>query len=308
MKVVESKEEAGGMVLEQEVEGMVRKQEAEGMEWKQEAEGMVLKKEVEGTVRKQEAEEALQEPEQEADGKELVEMHEGKLGLEQEKDDLLEKLKKQVEHLNNQIEQLKKKVEEECFGGQLNKKRNKEAEHEYLKKTAVPHKLQTLKDSSLKEKSMEEQVETVSSEISQYIVRGKLGEPYTCLICKNFSNQAKVNVWKHIESVHFPQTFEYYCAKCERKFGTKRSFENHIHKSRLLSKPCLAKNCITTLSSERKEEVFILQKDGKKSTFLDSEGNKVAISQFEEFDRFMRKKGDCLLVPYVSIRPEKSII
>ena len=137
---------------------------------------------------------------------------------------------------------------------------------------------------------MEEQVKTVGLEISQYILRDKISNLYTCSICEKPSSKVRKNVWNLFECVHFPQTFEYSCTTCERKFGTKSAWETHMYKSRLLPEPCLSKNCETTISFEKKEtlkESFSTLTDGHKTVILDSEGKKVVISQFEEFDRFV---------------------
>ena len=50
---------------------------------------------------------------------------------------------------------------------------------------------------------------------------------HMCTLCSKFSHTARSNVRNHVESVHFPNTFSYPCALCDKSFPTKQSVQTH---------------------------------------------------------------------------------
>jgi len=54
---------------------------------------------------------------------------------------------------------------------------------------------------------------------------------FSCSICSSHSSQLR-DMKRHIESIHFPNTFTYSCTFCEKVFGTQNAYLNHkkIHK------------------------------------------------------------------------------
>ena len=66
-----------------------------------------------------------------------------------------------------------------------------------------------------------------------YIAKSDHGSGWKCSICGKESAQ-KVNLVKHIESVHFPDMFSYECKYCDKTFNAKNSLYAHVsrtHKS-----------------------------------------------------------------------------
>lgn len=66
-----------------------------------------------------------------------------------------------------------------------------------------------------------------------YIAKSDHSSGWKCTICGKESAQ-KVNLVKHIESVHFPDMFSYECKYCDKTFNAKNSLYAHVsrtHKS-----------------------------------------------------------------------------
>ena len=66
-------------------------------------------------------------------------------------------------------------------------------------------------------------------DFDQYISTGENGSLY-CGICKRSKqemNLQKMNLKKHIEAVHFPNTFSYRCQDCLLVLGSYKAWENH---------------------------------------------------------------------------------
>jgi len=66
-----------------------------------------------------------------------------------------------------------------------------------------------------------------------YISKSDLTSSWKCTICGKESAQ-KVNLVKHVESVHFPDLFSYECKFCGKSFNAKNSLYAHVsrtHKS-----------------------------------------------------------------------------
>ena len=52
---------------------------------------------------------------------------------------------------------------------------------------------------------------------------------WTCNICYQFSHRSRQNVRNHVESKHYPSTFQYTCPSCDKICYTMRALE--VHKS-----------------------------------------------------------------------------
>ena len=55
-------------------------------------------------------------------------------------------------------------------------------------------------------------------------------DQYKCEICGKIGSR-KDNVLNHVESTHFPDTFDYSCNICKKKMQTKKSLENHVYRN-----------------------------------------------------------------------------
>merc|ERR1719154_132770 len=62
-------------------------------------------------------------------------------------------------------------------------------------------------------------------DFKKFIERNENG-PY-CGICQQFSSKSVTNVRHHVESKHFPNTFNYQCNQCEQNFGTNKALDVH---------------------------------------------------------------------------------
>jgi len=49
---------------------------------------------------------------------------------------------------------------------------------------------------------------------------------FKCSVCGQIGAK-KYNMRKHVENIHFPGQFEYYCADCEGKFDTMQKYLDH---------------------------------------------------------------------------------
>ena len=67
---------------------------------------------------------------------------------------------------------------------------------------------------------------------SHYIGRNTKGK-YYCTECSRAFLQ-KVHVENHLESFHFPGTFDYACKYCSESFPTRKKMYNHISKTHLI--------------------------------------------------------------------------
>ena len=66
------------------------------------------------------------------------------------------------------------------------------------------------------------------ADFDEYLVRE--AEFIMCNICRVYRNKTITNVRMHIESKHFPGTFEYSCSMCCRQFNTKLALDRHKKK------------------------------------------------------------------------------
>ena len=60
-----------------------------------------------------------------------------------------------------------------------------------------------------------------------YIAKSDQSSGWKCTICGKESAQ-KVNLVKHVESVHFPDLFSYDCKHCGKTFNAKNSLYAHV--------------------------------------------------------------------------------
>ena len=62
--------------------------------------------------------------------------------------------------------------------------------------------------------------------VNKFLV--KSGGGYNCSVCEKYCRD-KYNGKRHLE-IHFPTKGAYTCNKCNQRFNTKRSMDNHIYK------------------------------------------------------------------------------
>ena len=79
-----------------------------------------------------------------------------------------------------------------------------------------------------------------------FVFPGKLGEVSTpddlymfcvkepgqwrCGVCSDYTNNGRNHVRNHVESKHFPNTFQYQCPQCDKTSNTKKGMD--VHKSK----------------------------------------------------------------------------
>jgi len=64
-------------------------------------------------------------------------------------------------------------------------------------------------------------------DLFQYVVKNPV-KGYQCSICEKYKSPARVNVRNHVESKHFPNTFEYPCEYCGKIMYSKNYRDTHI--------------------------------------------------------------------------------
>jgi len=64
-------------------------------------------------------------------------------------------------------------------------------------------------------------------DLFQYVVKHPV-KGYQCSICEKYKSPARVNVRNHVESKHFPNTFEYPCEFCGKIMYSKNYRDTHI--------------------------------------------------------------------------------
>ena len=84
-----------------------------------------------------------------------------------------------------------------------------------------------------------EEVEQDLHEYSRKITEGENFGKFRCNLCGKISPKRK-DSFQHVESIHFPGSYEYQCDQCDEKFDTKCRWRFHrttVHsKSRKMSK------------------------------------------------------------------------
>ena len=65
------------------------------------------------------------------------------------------------------------------------------------------------------------------SELLQFVRRDPQDHKFYCTICEKFSHKVKPLARNHVESQHFPNTFNYPCDQCDECFDSKSKFNLH---------------------------------------------------------------------------------
>ena len=65
------------------------------------------------------------------------------------------------------------------------------------------------------------------ADLLNYIERNDQTGVYQCTICFNCSHKSRSNVRNHVESKHFPNTFQYRCPICEYQCSSQQSLLKH---------------------------------------------------------------------------------
>ena len=71
---------------------------------------------------------------------------------------------------------------------------------------------------------------TVAGMFQDYIAKSEVNSRWKCTICGKESAQ-KVNLVKHIEAVHFPDSFSHECRYCGQAFNSKNKMYMHVQKT-----------------------------------------------------------------------------
>ena len=77
----------------------------------------------------------------------------------------------------------------------------------------------------------------VGQDLHEYIKKFAEGENmgrFQCTLCGKIS-RFKQRAVMHVESIHFPGSYEYQCDQCEEKFDTRYKWlnhRNHVHSSK----------------------------------------------------------------------------
>ena len=71
---------------------------------------------------------------------------------------------------------------------------------------------------------------TVAGMFQDYVTKSEVNSRWQCTICGKESAQ-KVNLVKHIEAVHFPDSFSHECRYCGLAFNSKNKMYMHVQKS-----------------------------------------------------------------------------
>jgi len=71
---------------------------------------------------------------------------------------------------------------------------------------------------------------TNPDELLQFVVRSDHEGKFLCSICRSFFHAKKYHVRNHVESKHFPNTFEYPCNICQKSYYTRKALESHLSK------------------------------------------------------------------------------
>ena len=72
---------------------------------------------------------------------------------------------------------------------------------------------------------------TNPEELLQFVIRSEQETgKFMCSICLSFAHAKKYHVRNHVESKHFPNTFEYPCSICKKSYFTRKALESHLSK------------------------------------------------------------------------------
>jgi hypothetical protein len=66
-------------------------------------------------------------------------------------------------------------------------------------------------------------------DLLEFCVRDQMEGKWSCTLCYQFVHRSRQNVRNHVESRHYPTTFQYSCPSCDKVCNTLRALE--VHKS-----------------------------------------------------------------------------
>ena len=66
------------------------------------------------------------------------------------------------------------------------------------------------------------------SDLLSYCTKTSDTNKWACAVCGQFSHSRRYLVRNHVESKHFPASFEYHCEICHKICNTKKALEVHI--------------------------------------------------------------------------------
>ena len=66
------------------------------------------------------------------------------------------------------------------------------------------------------------------SDLLNYCTKTSDTNKWACAVCGQFSHSRRYLVRNHVESKHFPASFEYHCEICHKICNTKKGLEVHI--------------------------------------------------------------------------------
>ena len=66
------------------------------------------------------------------------------------------------------------------------------------------------------------------SDLLSYCTKTSDTNKWACAVCGQFSHSRRYLVRNHVESKHFPASFEYHCEICHKICNTKKGLEVHI--------------------------------------------------------------------------------
>ena len=99
---------------------------------------------------------------------------------------------------------------------------------------------------------------TKPEDFKQFVLRLE-SESFGCQLCSYQQKQFGI-VNNHVESKHFPNTFNYSCSYCNKIFGTNKAFVCHKNTTSISPK---FKNCLGTIHSPEDFEQYIIRNNGQ---------------------------------------------
>ena len=66
------------------------------------------------------------------------------------------------------------------------------------------------------------------SDLLSFCAKSPASNKWSCGICGQFSHVGRHQVRNHVESKHFPTTFQYQCQYCDKICNTKKGLEVHL--------------------------------------------------------------------------------
>ena len=71
---------------------------------------------------------------------------------------------------------------------------------------------------------------TSAEDFDNFIEKEPEDQGYFCSICFSFRKRGKADVRNHVESKHFPNTFDYNCNVCGLTVGTNTALKRHMQR------------------------------------------------------------------------------